>query len=30
MFVAGSAIFSQANYKIAIDEMREQLSQVSL
>ena len=30
MFVAGSAIFSQVDYKIAIDEMREQLSQVSL
>jgi ribulose-phosphate 3-epimerase len=30
MFVAGSAIFSQVDYKLAIDEMREQLSQVSL
>ena len=30
MFVAGSAIFSQENYKVAIDEMRAQLSQVSL
>ena len=30
MFVAGSAIFSQVDYKVAIDEMRQQLSQVSL
>lgn len=29
MFVAGSAIFSQADYKIAIDEMRSELAKVS-
>jgi len=29
MFVAGSAIFSQKDYKVAIDEMRAQLSTVS-
>ncbi|MBL0710767.1 MAG: ribulose-phosphate 3-epimerase [Colwellia sp.] len=29
MFVAGSAIFSQADYKVAIDEMREELSTVA-
>lgn len=29
MFVAGSAIFSQSDYKVAIDEMRAQLSTVS-
>jgi len=28
MFVAGSAIFSQANYKVAIDEMRAELAKV--
>lgn len=28
MFVAGSAIFNQADYKKAIDEMREQLAKV--
>jgi ribulose-phosphate 3-epimerase len=30
MFVAGSAIFSQPDYKVAIDEMRKELSKVSL
>ena len=30
MFVAGSAIFSQANYKVAIDEMRSELANVSV
>ena len=30
MFVAGSAIFSQADYKVAIDEMRTELCKVSL
>ena len=30
MFVAGSAIFSQPDYKVAIDEMRTELSKVSL
>jgi len=29
MFVAGSAIFSQADYKVAIDEMRTELAKVS-
>lgn len=29
MFVAGSAIFSQADYKVAIDEMRAELAKVS-
>jgi len=29
MFVAGSAIFSQPDYKVAIDEMREQLATVN-
>jgi ribulose-phosphate 3-epimerase len=29
MFVAGSAIFSQADYKVAIDEMRSELAKVS-
>ena len=29
MFVAGSAIFSQTDYKVAIDEMRAELSKVS-
>ncbi len=29
MFVAGSAIFSQTDYKVAIDEMRAELAQVS-
>ena len=29
MFVAGSAIFSQADYKVAIDEMRAELTKVS-
>ena len=28
MFVAGSAIFSQPDYKVAIDEMRQQLASV--
>lgn len=30
MFVAGSAIFSQGDYKVAIDEMRTELAKVSL
>lgn len=30
MFVAGSAIFSKADYKVAIDEMRAELAKVSL
>lgn len=30
MFVAGSAIFSKADYKVAIDEMRAELTKVSL
>ncbi|TMM43944.1 ribulose-phosphate 3-epimerase [Colwellia ponticola] len=30
MFVAGSAIFSQSDYKVAIDEMRSELAKVSL
>jgi ribulose-phosphate 3-epimerase len=29
MFVAGSAIFSQTDYKVAIDEMRAELANVS-
>jgi ribulose-phosphate 3-epimerase len=29
MFVAGSAIFSQPDYKVAIDEMRNELAKVS-
>ncbi len=29
MFVAGSAIFSQADYKVAIDEMRTELAKVA-
>ena len=29
MFVAGSAIFSQGDYKVAIDEMRAELAKVS-
>jgi ribulose-phosphate 3-epimerase len=28
MFVAGSAIFSQKDYKVAIDEMRAELAKV--
>ncbi len=28
MFVAGSAIFSKANYKVAIDDMRAELATV--
>ena len=30
MFVAGSAIFSQSDYKVAIDEMRSELAKVSV